>query len=508
MTVSPFNSPTWPRPEHSKRSGYIVSIASIAVATGLGEILKIWLGDQVTIIFFVAVMLSAWYGGLGPALLATFLGTIASTVGFPNPGWVGWDDPLRAIVFLIAALLICSLTSLRRNAENNLRRTLDELEVRVQERTAELRASNDKVRESEERFRLLVEGVSDYAIIMLDPVGDVVSWNSGAQRTLGWEQDEILGRPFCLFFPEGMDAQGQCARQLQQAGAVGRHEDEGWRVRKDGSRFWAEVFTTPVRSESGELRWFAQVMRDVSLLRELERQILDISENEQRRIGHDLHDGLGQELTGLAFFSQNLAARLTAAERSEAVEANRLASLAARAVEQTRELAHGFSPVELGPEGLRMALNALAERISEMSPMQCRFEFTADALVNNDAAALQLYRIAQEALNNAVRHSQGKSLLVSLSRQGSDIILRVRDDGIGLPSTPATTARQGMGINLMRYRARTIRAILDVNPAKPCGTEVVCTWPGETRAEGNLSNGKDTDHREERQIAVSHSAGG
>jgi two-component system sensor kinase FixL len=416
------------------------------------------------------------------------------------------------IVFLMAALLISSLTSLRRRAEANLRRTLDELEFRVQARTAELRASNDKLRESEERFRLMVEGVSDYAIIMLDSRGDVVSWNAGAQRILGWDQDEILGRPYCLFFPDRLAALDQCRQQLLRAEQASRHEDEGWRIRKDGSRFWAEVFTTPVRSDDGKLRGFAQVTRDVSQLRELERQILDISENEHRRIGHDLHDGLGQELTGLAFFSQNLAAKLSTADRPEANEARRLAALTARAVEQTRELAHGFSPVELGPEGLTMALSALAERINDLSPLRCRFEYSSDAVVDDDVVALQLYRIAQEALNNAVRHSQGKSAAVSLVRRGSDIILTVRDDGVGLPADLSPVARPGMGINLMRYRARTIRAVLDVIAAEPSGTQIICAWPistqGQEGIERGVQDGKDPDPGQDEQIPVSHSSGG
>ncbi|HYY96234.1 MAG TPA: EAL domain-containing protein, partial [Pyrinomonadaceae bacterium] len=153
-------------------------------------------------------------------------------------------------------------------------------------RLAERARSENALRESEERFRLLVEGVNDYAIIMLDPAGRVASWNAGAERIKGYSAEEIVGEHCSRFFPEEDVRAGEPERELHLAAAEGRHEAEGWRVRKDGTRFWANVVMTALRDEAGGLRGFAKVTRDVT-----ERKLIE------ERLLHDaLHDGL----TGLA----------------------------------------------------------------------------------------------------------------------------------------------------------------------------------------------------------------
>lgn len=455
---------------------YGLAIALVLLATGITRRIQPYLGESISPLFFVAVMFSAWYGGLGPGLLSTGLAGWASAFFFMNPpgsSLLGWDDLIRLAVFLMVALLISSLTSMRRRAEAALRRSHNELEARVVARTAELQSSNNRLRESEERFRLMVEGVADYAIVMLDTQGRVVSWNAGAERIAGYKQDEIIGGHFSRFFPNDESARERAAGQLKAAEIDGRHEDEGWRVRKDGSRFWANVITTAVRGERGELRGFAQVTRDVTALRSLEREVLEISEAEQTRIGQDLHDGLGQELTGLALLSENLGAKLAARSLPESAEAQRIVSLTNRAIEQTRDLARGYSPIELVPGGLGTALVELARRVQALPAMACTFEGDEDIRVADAAAALHLYRIAQEAVTNAVRHSKARHVRVALEGSGANVVLTVEDDGVGLP--PAD-GRRGMGINLMLYRARTIGASLEIRGGAAGGTIVTCTY--------------------------------
>jgi PAS domain S-box-containing protein len=264
-----------------------------------------WLCGEISPLLFAAVMVSAWFGGTGPGLVATALAGFASVfffIDYPaGSGTFGAGDVLRVCMFLMVALLISFLAVMRRRAETALRKSLEELEQRVQHRTAELKISNDRLRESEERFRLLVEGVADYAIVMLDSTGKVISWNSGAERIHGYGPEQIIGRHFGCFFPREEMTQEKPGHHLQEAAVHERHEDEGWRIKKDGAPFWASVITTCLRDERGQLRGFAQVTRDITEFRRLEREVLDISEQEQRRLGHDLHDGLGQELTGLAF---------------------------------------------------------------------------------------------------------------------------------------------------------------------------------------------------------------
>ena len=471
--------------EHAKHSSfrsklkfvraYALAIALVVGATWVTLRIQPLMGESISPLFFAAVMVSAWYGGWGPGLLATALAGWSSAYYFldnpPGQGLFGWDDWIRLGVFVMVAVLISSLTSLRKRAERLLKESHDELEQRVQARTVELQTVNDRLKESEERFRLLVEGVSDYAVVMLDAVGRVVSWNTGAERIFGYDHDEILGFHVSKLF----DADpGSADIQLVTATTQGRHEDEGWRRRKNGSQIWAGVITTALRGDAGELRGFAQVTRDVSELRNLERQVLEISDAEQRRIGHDLHDGLGQELTGLAFLTQNLERRLTEENAPAAPEAGRILSLTNGAIDQVRSLARGFSPVELGPDGLRAGLHELSKKIRAVFGVVCEFQCENNVRINDDASGLPLYRIAQEAINNAVRHGKPSHLWITLKTDAGDVVLVVEDDGIGFDAT--LPRHEGMGIRVMSYRARMIGAPLDIQNRVAGGTIVTCRY--------------------------------
>ena len=152
----------------------------------------------------------------------------------------------------------------RLKMEAELRDAKERLESRVRERTAELARTNESLQASEERFRFLIEGVQDYAIFMLDLEGHVVTWNAGAERSKGYRAEEIIGRHFTCFYPEEEIARGKPERELQTALAEGRCEDIGWRVRKNGSQFWAKVVITPLYDELGQPRGFSKVTRDIT----------------------------------------------------------------------------------------------------------------------------------------------------------------------------------------------------------------------------------------------------
>jgi len=177
----------------------------------------------------------------------------------------GTRVPILLTVFLVrgsdgepigVAAIIRDITE-RKRAEEELRRHRDELDELVKERTAALR-------ESEENFRLMVSEVRDYAILMLDPEGMIANWNEGAQRIKGYTPEEIIGRHFSCFYPDEDVQSGKPEEELKVAAAEGRVEDEGWRVRKDGSRFWASVVLTALRTRAGELKGFSKVTRDIT----------------------------------------------------------------------------------------------------------------------------------------------------------------------------------------------------------------------------------------------------
>jgi PAS domain S-box-containing protein len=469
---------------------YLLAVALVILATLLTLKTQPILGE-ISPLFFAAVAISTWYGGAGPGLLATALAGWASAYFFfdvpAGTGVFGWDDALRLGVFLIVALLMSSLMHFRQVAEDSLKKANDELENRVRERTRELELSTGKVIESEERFRILMEGVADYAIFMLDTEGRVVSWNSGSERIYGYKQAEVCGSSYTVFFSPDDQQLNKPTEQLRRAIDASRNEDEGWRVRKDGSRFWANVIMTPLHDETHTLRGFAHITRDTTELKRLEREILEISDAEQRRIGHDLHDGLGQELTGLAFLSQNLGRRLSGSALQEAAaEAERISMLTNRAIETTRELARGLSPVELGPDGLFAAIRELIGQMQKLSNVRFEMQMDSGVRLEDHAAAVHLYRITQESITNALRHSGASDITVGLRNLNHDVVVSVEDNGIGIPDERVTNS--GLGLHLMLYRARMIGAALSVLARPEGGTVVRCIYRNATER-SSPSNG-------------------
>jgi signal transduction histidine kinase len=203
----------------------------------------------------------------------------------------------------------------------------------------------------------------------------------------------------------------------------------------------------------------------------LEQQILEISDREQARIGQDIHDGLCQQLIGLAFSANSLQQSLAAQERSEAAVARKICHLLDEAITEARSVCRGLYPVRLETEGLVPALEELARTTSERFKVECVCEVETRQLQCNIVTATHLYRIAQEAVNNAVKHSSGRCISIYLRGGEGAIELRIKDDGHGLPAESERHA--GMGLHIMDYRARRIGGVLDIS-SNGTGTVVVC----------------------------------
>jgi len=207
---------------------------------------------------------------------------------------------------------------------------------------------------------------------------------------------------------------------------------------------------------------------------ELEREVLKAGSEERQRIGRDLHDVLGQNLTGVSFLSKALAKRLAESGAREAEQAEQIAELVSRSVAQARAISHGLCPVQLKEEGLMEALRELASRVESLFAIPCRFDCAEAIPISDAAAATSLYHIAQEAVNNATKHAQATRLRVRLGRADGKITLAVEDNGIGLPETPKAG---GMGLRIMQYRADLIGAVLRMERPEGGGTRVVCSLP-------------------------------
>ena len=213
--------------------------------------------------------------------------------------------------------------------------------------------------------------------------------------------------------------------------------------------------------------------KEIAERERLEREILEVSEREQRRIGHDLHDGLCQHWAATAMAGQVLGEKLAAKSLPEAADATEVVRLVEDGITLTRNLAHGISPAEMETEGLVTAFREFTANISRMFKITCKFECDVPPQIDDTTTATHLYRIAQEAVNNALRHGKPKQIVISLSSRKGSVELTVEDDGSGLPDD--WQKGRGMGTRIMAHRATMIGGKLSIEPNPTGGTFVKCT---------------------------------
>lgn len=235
-----------------------------------------------------------------------------------------------------------------------------------------------------------------------------------------------------------------------------------------------------VLERTGELTEANRQLRDAfRRRRHLEREVLGISEREQRRIGRELHDSLGQQLTGIAIMAKVLEQKLQRQDVAEATDAREIAQLVNQAVEETRQLSRGLHPVGLDENGLMSALEALAATTQSLFGISCVFRCETLVPVRDASTAVHLYRIAQEAVTNAIRHGEPQRVLLELDGAGDRATLAITNDGRPFP--PELPRHSGMGLQVMSHRAEMIDGVLDVRPGPAGGTQVTCTFSTEPR---------------------------
>ena len=361
----------------------------------------------------------------------------------------------------------------------------------------------DDHRRGSDIYRLLVESVKDYAIFVLSPEGNVLTWNPGARMIKGYSREEIVGQHFSKFYlPEAVES-GWPMRELAMADREGRFADEGWRVRKDGSVFWASVIITALRDSTGRLSGFAKITKDMSeqrdaaerinnLNRELRRKVAELDESrrivelrtlelqklsaevmhvqddERRRIARELHDDLGQQLSLLKMLL------------SRGAGSKDLEEIASSALSTVRNLSYLLHPPLLDESGLRAALDWFIEGLAKRSCIEIAFEIRPDIFPRLGAEIeTAIFRVIQEALMNAVRHAKTESARVEIEKRPEFVLVRVRDYGQGLPAELAGLSggkRVGVGISGMRERIRQFGGELTVARSEP-GTLVEAKIP-------------------------------
>ncbi len=354
----------------------------------------------------------------------------------------------------------------RKRAEGLLTQLAATLERRVAERTQELQ-------DAYERQRAITDNAL-VGILTLNERGFVETLNPAAAQIFGYTPEELAGRNVSRLMASPVQAQGEAfLAHYRQTGdqrfmGVGR---EVLGRRKDGSGIMLALTVSDFTH--GGRRQYLAIVQDITERKRLERELLDISERERQHLGHDLHDGLGQHLHGLAFLASLLEKDLQQGASPRAAEAGQLHKYLKEALDMTRSLARGLQPVDAQPEGLMLALRELAERTRGVYRVDCRFGCPSPVLIHRHFSANHLYRIAQEAVNNAIKHGKPTRIRIQLKATPARIILGVRDNGVGIRRR--TKPGRGMGLHVMQYRADAIRGSLLVLRHPEGGTEVICT---------------------------------
>lgn len=332
---------------------------------------------------------------------------------------------------------------------------LESSKARLQERT-------DEIGRVRNQLRVLLDATAD-AVVATDTSGRIVTFNKSAVRMFGYAAEEVIGRRIDILLPVEPGNSGASLRAF-----IGTPR-EVMASRRTGARFPALLSV----SKTSDAELLVCCLSDLTVNKALQQEVLRIATLEQQRIGQELHDGLQQELTGLGLLAQNLADELAQRGSADPALASRLAAGVAQANLNVRALARGLVPVPIDAERLPIALAELAKSTQETYKVECRLECFEPIEAPSAAAATHLYRIAQEAVGNAVRHAKSKDIRVRLMREDDGLRLEVADDGTGIPALPA--GRAGLGLRLMEHRCALIGGRFAIEPRAGGGTVVSCT---------------------------------
>ena len=340
---------------------------------------------------------------------------------------------------------------------------------------ASQKISGTVVQDREERLRAILETAVE-GMITIDERGVIESANAAVQRIFGYSAHEIIGKNVSVLMPspqrEAHD--GHLANYLRtgRAQIIGLGREVAGR-RKDGTIFPMELSVSEVKLAAGRI--FTGFIRDITQRKQLEREILEISDREQRGIGHDLHDGLCQHLAGIELMSQVLAKKLAPKSKAHAQQVMEIANHVREAITHTRSLARGLSPVTIESEGLTSALFELATNTEKNFRVRCRCDFDDPVTIHDHSVATHLFRIAQEAVSNAVKHGRAQRIVITLRNSLGRITLDISDNGNGFRKQSAD--HKGMGLHMMRSRASMIGGALAIESNAEGGVSVTCAIP-------------------------------
>jgi len=337
--------------------------------------------------------------------------------------------------------------------------------IQTEEKLKEVKALSENVFES-----------STDAIITFDKKGNILSSNRALRDLLGYKKEELEGQAlnFLLLSQINEDEENKLpGLDLSvDKNVIGKSKEMRGR-NKNGELFPIEIIVSRVAWRDREI--FTGIIRDLTARRNLERRIIQSGQDERRKIGRDLHDGLGQMLTGTRMLTENLAKKLKIEGSKAAEDVEEIAMMIREADEFARTLSRGLVQVDIEKKGLSVALQELCERSEKLTGVSCEFYDFEDAEVYDHNLALHLYRIAQEAINNAIRHGNPDSVKVRLSNNEHHTALSIVDDGTGF--SEERKPKEGSGIEIMKYRARVMGGIFEIMRTTDELTQIRCIIP-------------------------------
>ncbi len=387
-------------------------------------------------------------------------------------------DPLQKLMRHLSPMGIGNFASRMESTTSNeigqlydyFNRFIEQLEYYHQDLTKEIqvrREAEEDLRESEARYRSVMEAAPD-PIVTYDMQGQVTYINAAFSRVFGWTADECLGRKMDHFVPEENWEETNRMILAVLAGET-LTGTQTRRYNKTGDIVYVSISGSTYRDRNGQLMGSVIILRDVTNSRRLQMQVMEIADRVRQKIGQDLHDDLCPHLIGIEGLSSVLKSNLQESASSQSPLADKVMMLIGQAINKARGLARGLCPVHMVSHGLETALQNMADHTASTSAIVCRSICDNTADLKDNTAATHLFYIAQEAVNNAVRHSGARTITIELLKRKESIQLHISDDGTGFP---VNTPKAGIGLQIMQYRAKMIGASFDIKSDAGSGTTV------------------------------------
>jgi signal transduction histidine kinase len=431
-----------------------------------------------SVFYLVPIGLMTWKAGrwlgLGTAFTSGLIWLVIALLTQPryvNEVVPYWNALVRTVMFCLVAGLGSEVLERKR------------VELR-------LRQANEALQKQTGIWESILGSMGD-GVVVADAQGKLLHINPAAARLLrlppgetdvaGWlDRQETFAEG-----PSGAGGRGNPLRRAIRGESVDEAELFLPNADLQGGT-WLSAAARPLEDGGKAIVGGVMVLSDITARREVERQIAEASDREQRRLGEDLHDGLCQQLVSTAFAARKLAAKLGERSSAEAEEANEIAELLGDAIGQARDVARGLYlvPPEVG--GLASALDELALQVRSRHCCGCSFTSKSPIPLLEETVATNLFRIAQEAVTNALKHSRPSQISICLEGNGEKLALRVENDGAGF--SPGGKRTRGLGLRMMNYRARLVGAALEIGPRPGGGTVVTCNLRQANSSSSNARN--------------------